>query len=71
MTSMDLMIAVTVSPAFCKTWGPVSWWGRRRGFPPNDKLLKLTVAAYNAIHSLTVEQHYMGCESGVGRETIR
>jgi hypothetical protein len=43
----------------------------KRGFPPNDKLLKLTVAAYNAIHSLTVELHYMSCESGVGRETKR
>ena len=43
----------------------------RRGFPPNDKLLKLTIAAYNAIHSLTVELHYMSCESGVGRETKR
>jgi len=38
----------------------------RRGFPPNDKLLKLTVAAYNAIHSLPVELHYMSCASGVG-----
>jgi hypothetical protein len=43
----------------------------RRGFPPNDKLLKLTEAAYNAIHSLTVELHYMSCEGGVGRETKR
>ena len=43
----------------------------RRGFPPNDKLLKLTIAAYNAIHSLTVELHYMSCESGVGREPKR
>jgi hypothetical protein len=43
----------------------------RRGFLPNDELLKLTVSAYNAIHSLTVELHYMSCESGVGRETKR
>jgi hypothetical protein len=43
----------------------------RRGFPQNDKLLKLTVAAYNAIHLLTVELHYMSCASGLGRETKR
>jgi hypothetical protein len=43
----------------------------KRGFPPNDELLKLTVAAYNAMHSLTVELHYMGCGSGVGRESKR
>jgi hypothetical protein len=39
----------------------------KQGFPPNDKLLKLTDAAYNAIHALTVELHYLSCESGVGR----
>jgi hypothetical protein len=43
----------------------------RRGFPPNDKLLKLTDAAYKAVHALAVELHYMGCESGVGRPTKR
>jgi hypothetical protein len=43
----------------------------RRGFPANDKLFKLTVAAYNAIHSLYIELHYMACASGVGRETKR
>jgi len=43
----------------------------KRGFPPNDKLLKLIVAAYNAMHSLTVELQYMSCESAVGRPTKR
>jgi hypothetical protein len=38
----------------------------KSGFPPNDKLLKLTVEAYNAMHSLTVS-----CGSGVGREAKR
>ena len=42
----------------------------RRGFPPYDKLLKLTIAAYNAIHSLTVELHYMGCAGGSSTKTV-
>jgi hypothetical protein len=40
----------------------------KRGFPLNDKLLRLTATAYDALHSLFVELHYMSCKSGVGRK---
>jgi hypothetical protein len=39
----------------------------RRGFPPDDKLLRLTENAFNALHALAIELHYMSCASGVGR----
>ena len=37
------------------------------GFPPNDKLYVLTTNAFNAVHALNVELHYMSVKSGVGR----
>jgi hypothetical protein len=40
----------------------------KRGFPPNDKLLRLTANAFDSLHSLCIELHYMSCKSGVGRE---
>jgi hypothetical protein len=40
----------------------------KRGFPPNDKLLRLTANACDALHSLCIELHYLSCMSGVGRE---
>ena len=36
------------------------------GFPPEDLLFKKVEAAYDAMHRLSVELHYIGCE-GVGR----
>ena len=39
----------------------------KAGFPPGDKLFRLTDSAYDALHSLSVELHYLSCPSGVGR----
>jgi hypothetical protein len=36
------------------------------GFPPDDKLFKLVGKAYDAMHHLYNEVHYLGC-NGVGR----
>jgi hypothetical protein len=38
----------------------------KRHFPPEDKLVHLVRDAYNAVHALNVEVHYLGCTSGVG-----
>ena len=44
----------------------------KRRFPPaDDKLLCLTTAAYQALHALTIELHYMNCGSGVYRKPQR
>jgi hypothetical protein len=40
----------------------------KRGFPPGDKLYRLTANAYEALHALSIELHHMSCESGVGRK---
>jgi hypothetical protein len=40
----------------------------KRRFPPTDKLLRLTTAAYEALHTLTIELHYMSCGGGVYRK---
>ena len=40
-------------------------------FPPSDKLLALVNKAYDAMHTLYNELHYLSCESGVGRESQR
>jgi hypothetical protein len=37
------------------------------GFPPCDPLYVATTTAWNAMHALHVELHYMGCTSGVYR----
>ena len=39
----------------------------KRHFPPDDKLQHLVPDAYNAMHALNVEVHYLSCDSGVGR----
>lgn len=39
------------------------------GFTPGDRLYQVTTAAYNALHAMSVELHYMGCGSGVARGT--
>jgi hypothetical protein len=36
------------------------------GFPPDDPLYKLVASAYDAMHRLSVEVHYLSCK-GVGR----
>jgi hypothetical protein len=38
----------------------------KTGFPPNDPLLKLVDRAYDSMHRLFVELHYLSCY-GVGR----
>ena len=38
----------------------------KRRFPPDDKLVHLVRDAYNAMHALNVEVHYLSCTSGVG-----
>jgi hypothetical protein len=40
----------------------------KRRFPPADKLPRLTVTAYEALHALCIELHYLSCEGGVGRK---
>jgi hypothetical protein len=40
---------------------------QRRGFPPDDPLVRDVTAAYNAIHGLRVRLHYLSCSSGVGK----
>jgi hypothetical protein len=39
----------------------------QRRFPPNDPLVIAGRDAYNAMHSLHVELHYLTVEHGVGR----
>jgi hypothetical protein len=43
----------------------------RRGFPPDDKLCRLTAAAYDAVHALSIELHYRSCDGGVGRSETK
>ena len=43
----------------------------KRRFPPDDKLVHLVRDAYNAMHALNVEIHYLSCTSGVGRASKR
>jgi hypothetical protein len=38
----------------------------KRGFPPADPLLMLVEKAYDSMHRLFVELHYLSCD-GVGR----
>jgi hypothetical protein len=38
-----------------------------RGFHPSSKVFQLVNAAYDALHSLHIELHYMACKSGVWR----
>jgi hypothetical protein len=38
----------------------------KAGFPPNDKLYRLVENAYDAMHRLFIELHYLSCD-GVGR----
>ena len=37
------------------------------GFLPNDKLYQLVTRAYDDLHHLCVELHYMSCSGGVGK----
>ena len=48
-------------------------WRRleRRGFPTSDPLYRKVMAAYEALHTLNVEVHYMTCKRGVGRPERR
>lgn len=41
----------------------------KKGFPLDDKLYREARRAYDSVCSLMVELHYMGCESGVWKET--
>ena len=43
----------------------------KRGFSPDDPLYQLVVNAYDALHPLTVELHYLSCKEGVGRSQGR
>jgi hypothetical protein len=53
-------------------YGPLNYLGRlkdrmvRAGFPPMDPLFCLVVAAFNAVHHLSVEVHYLSCGIGDG-----
>ncbi|HEX3657105.1 MAG TPA: hypothetical protein VHV55_14935 [Pirellulales bacterium] len=38
------------------------------GFTPDDKLRGLTSTAYDAMHHLCFELHYLSCSGGVGRQ---
>lgn len=39
----------------------------RRGFKPDDKLYRDTCTAYEAMHRLCVELHYLSCPEQTGR----
>jgi hypothetical protein len=39
------------------------------GFTVHDPLFAAVTRAYNAMHELNVEIHYLSCESGVGRSS--
>jgi hypothetical protein len=39
----------------------------RLGFPPDDALYRATVQAYNGMHQMRVELHYLSTKTGVGR----
>ena len=39
----------------------------QRGFPRDDELRQLVERAYDSVHRLSVELHYLSCKSGVGR----
>jgi hypothetical protein len=39
----------------------------KRGFPRDDELRQLVERAYESVHRLSVELHYLSCKSGVGR----
>ena len=41
------------------------------GFRPGDHLYRNVQAAYDAIHGLHVEAHYLSCRGCVGREPRR
>ena len=38
---------------------------QRRGFPPDDPLVREVTEAWNATHALRVRLHYCSCTSGV------
>jgi hypothetical protein len=38
----------------------------KTGFPPDDRLVKMTVDARNAMHELTVAVHYASCPGKTG-----
>jgi hypothetical protein len=40
----------------------------KRKFLASDPLLQRVRAAHSEIHSLSVELHYLSCDSGVGRQ---
>jgi hypothetical protein len=37
------------------------------GFKRSDRLFDLAIQAYDAVHALSVETHYLSCKGGVGR----
>lgn len=39
----------------------------RLGFRPDDRLYRVTSKAYDAVHAMNVELHYLSCKSGVAR----
>ena len=41
--------------------------GPGEGFQQHSKLLRLVDKAYDAMHSLHIELHYISCKRGVGR----
>ena len=41
----------------------------KRKFVESDPLLQRVRAAHSAVHAMSVELHYLSCDSGVGRPT--
>ena len=39
----------------------------RRGFSPDDRLFRRALEAFDKVHALNIELHYMSCKAGVGR----
>ena len=40
---------------------------KKVGFGRGDRLYDLATKAYDAVHLLSVETHYLSCKSGIGR----
>src|SRR5262245_559559 len=66
--------SITMSSVSGKALRPsLNYIGRRRrrleqvGFVPSDPLYKLVSWAYDALHALSVELHYLSMKQGVGK----
>ena len=43
----------------------------QRGFPPGDPVYQAATDAFHAVHTLSVELHYLACKLGTARRSSR